>query len=47
MRNAKAIVESIEDIQIKSAVKAQIALHMAGLKPKEIDLTTFLSPNNI
>lgn len=43
MRNAKAIVESIEDVQIKSAVKAQMALHMAGLKPKEIDLTTFLS----
>ncbi len=43
MRNAKAIVESIEDVQIKSAVKAQMALHMAGLKPKEIDLPTFLS----
>ncbi|TMP26984.1 hypothetical protein CWB99_10360 [Pseudoalteromonas rubra] len=43
MRNAKAIVESIEDIQIKSAVKAQMALHMAGLKPKEIDLPTFLT----
>lgn len=43
MEKAKELVNSIEDIQIKSAVKAQMALHMAGLKPKEIDLPTFLT----
>ena len=40
---AEAIVSSIEDMTIRSAVKAQIALHMAGLQPKEIDLPTFLN----
>ncbi|MFC1855916.1 hypothetical protein ACFL2A_05185 [Thermodesulfobacteriota bacterium] len=43
---SQSVVESIEDLQIRSAVKAQIALHMSGLKPKEIDLTTFMSQNN-
>ncbi|EHH2451570.1 hypothetical protein MPV89_004459 [Vibrio vulnificus] len=37
-RSARDLVESIDDVKIKSTVKAQIALHMAGLKPKEIDL---------
>ncbi|MBI5843716.1 MAG: hypothetical protein HZB23_03500 [Deltaproteobacteria bacterium] len=45
MLKSQSLVESIEDIQIRSAVKAQIALHMAGLRPKEIDLPTFMSPN--
>ncbi len=40
---AEAMVASIEDTTIRSAVKAQIALHMAGLEPKEIDLPTFFS----
>jgi len=40
---AEAMVASIEDTTIRSAVKAQIALHMAGLAPKEIDLPTFLT----
>lgn len=40
---ATRLVESIEDQAIKSAVKAQLALHMSGLKPKEIDLTSFLT----
>jgi len=43
MTRAEAVVESIEDLKIRSAVKAQIALHMTGLKPKEIDLTAFMS----
>lgn len=43
MAKATHMVNSIDDMQIRSAVKAQIALHMAGLKPKEIDLPTFLS----
>jgi hypothetical protein len=40
---ATRLVESIEDQAIKSAVKAQLALHKSGLKPKEIDLTSFLT----
>lgn len=47
LRNAKGLVESIDDAQIKSAVKAQIALHMAGLKPKEIDLTSFFGGKSL
>lgn len=42
-QRAEAMVASIEDTTIRSAVKAQIALHMAGLAPKEIDLPTFLT----
>lgn len=45
MARSHSLVESIEDLQIKSVVKAQIALHIAGLKPKEIDLPIFLSGN--
>jgi hypothetical protein len=33
------LVGSIEDIKIKSATKAQIALHMSGLQPNPLDLT--------
>jgi hypothetical protein len=43
MVRAESVVETIEDIRIRSAVKAQIALHMVGLVPKEIDLQSFLS----
>jgi hypothetical protein len=32
------LVESIDDLKIRSIVKAQIALHMSGLNPKPIDL---------
>ncbi len=46
MAKAKELVDSIEDIKIKSAVKAQIALHMAGLKTKEIDLPSFINEGN-
>jgi len=43
MVRAETVVGSIEDLQIRSAVKAQIALHMAGLSPKEIDLKAFMT----
>jgi hypothetical protein len=43
MMRAESVVETIEDVSIRSAVKAQIALHMVGLVPKEIDLQSFLS----
>ena len=43
MTCAETVVGSIEDIKIRSAVKTQIALHMAGLEPKEIDLKAFMS----
>ena len=36
------LVESIDDVQVRSAVKAQIALHMAGLQPTPIELADFL-----
>lgn len=42
---AESVMESIEDINIKSAVKAQVALHLVGLSPKEIDLQTFVTRN--
>ncbi|HEY6873144.1 MAG TPA: hypothetical protein VI298_10505 [Geobacteraceae bacterium] len=38
-----SLVSSIEDIRVRSAVKAQIALQMSGLQPAPIDLSTFLS----
>ncbi|MBU1320663.1 MAG: hypothetical protein KKG33_02955 [candidate division Zixibacteria bacterium] len=40
------LVSSIEDLRVRSAVKAQIALHMSGLNPSAIDLTKFLSPED-
>lgn len=43
MLRAESVVGSIENLTIRSAVKAQIALHMAGLEPKEIDLLAFMS----
>lgn len=38
VEGAREMVESIDDVQIRSLVKAQIALHMSGLSPKELDL---------
>jgi hypothetical protein len=38
IEGAREMVESIDDVQIRSLVKAQIALHMSGLSPKELDL---------
>jgi hypothetical protein len=48
-RNTESVnlVSSIEDVKVRSAVKAQIALHMSGLNPSPIDLTNFLSSKNI
>ena len=43
MSRAEAVVTSIEDPNIRSLAKAQIAFNMVGLVPKEMDLTTFLS----
>jgi hypothetical protein len=42
VEGAREMVESIDDLQIRSLVKAQIALHMSGLSPKELDLQTGL-----
>jgi hypothetical protein len=36
-----ALVSSIDDVRVRSAIKAQIALHMSGLQPNAIDLTNF------
>lgn len=43
MRRAESIAESIENEHIRSAIKAQVALHMAGLSPKEIDIISFVT----
>jgi hypothetical protein len=40
---AVVLVASIEDLKVRSAVKAQIALQLAGLQPSPIDLSSFLS----
>jgi hypothetical protein len=40
---AVALVESIEDERVRSVVKAQISLHMAGLQPSPMDLSALLS----
>jgi hypothetical protein len=37
-----ALVSSIDDSQMRNAVKAQMALHMAGLEPNPITLTCFV-----
>jgi hypothetical protein len=44
-RNAEsiALVASIEDYKVRSAVRAQIALHLAGLNPNPIEFTNFLT----
>ncbi len=46
MTRAESVVSSIEDVRIRSAVKAQIALHMSGLVPKEIDIRAFMSQHS-
>ena len=43
LSEASAIVASIEDARLRGAVKAQLALHMSGLEPKEIDFSAFLT----
>lgn len=43
MAESVTLVASIEDSRVRSAVKAQMALHMSGLQPAPIDLGTFLS----
>jgi ABC-type molybdate transport system substrate-binding protein len=43
MAMAHKILESITDSQIKSLAQAQIALHLSGLTPKDIDLASLLS----
>ena len=43
MLRAESVVASIDALMIRSAAKAQIVLHMAGLEPKEIDLDSFIS----
>jgi hypothetical protein len=40
---AISLVESIEDGGVRSVVKAQLALHMAGLAPSTLDLSAVLS----
>ena len=40
------LVASIEDVRVRSAVKAQMALHMTGLEPAPINLTQFLSASD-
>lgn len=41
LSEARSLVESIEDVKIRSTVQAQIALHMSGLAPTPIDLMRF------
>lgn len=40
---AMNLVNSIDDIKIRSAVQAQIALHKAGLSPTPIDVMRFMT----
>jgi hypothetical protein len=47
MSEAVELVSSIEDLRVRSAVKAQIALHMSGLKPNPVDLSAFLSSDHV
>jgi hypothetical protein len=44
MSMAQKLLTSIEDTRIRSAAQAQIALHMAGLEPKEIDIGALIGP---
>jgi TRADD-N domain-containing protein len=43
MAESSSLVASIEDVRLRSAVKAQLALHMSGLQPNAIDLGAFLT----
>lgn len=45
MGQAQRLLDSIEDKRIKSVAQAQIALHMAGLEQKEIDVSKLMSPS--
>jgi hypothetical protein len=47
MGDSILLVASIEDTRVRSAVKAQMALHMAGLEPSPINLTQFLSTGEV
>lgn len=38
-----ALVSSIEDLRLRSVMKAQVALHMSGLQPNPIDVSLALS----
>lgn len=40
------IAESIEDLEIKSAIKAQLALHMIGINSDNVDTTKILEVMN-
>jgi hypothetical protein len=44
VEGSSALIATIEDVTLRSAMQAQIALHMSGLKPKPIDLRTFIAP---
>jgi len=43
LTESASLVSSIEDVRLRSVVKAHLALHMSGLKPAEIDLGSLLS----
>jgi hypothetical protein len=43
LSDSVVLVTSIEDPKVRSAVRAQVALHMAGLQPEPINLTPFLT----
>ena len=43
MTEATALVSTISDQRLQSVVRAQLALHMAGLEPKVIDFVSFIS----
>jgi hypothetical protein len=47
MAESATLVGSIEDLRLRGAVKAQLALHMAGLQPNGIDLSSFLSQDGM
>ncbi len=43
LSDSVVLVASIEDSKVRSAVRAQVALHMSGLQPEPINLTPFLT----
>jgi Cyanobacterial TRADD-N associated 2-Transmembrane domain len=47
VEGSSALVASIQDVTLRSAVQAQLALQMSGLKPKPIDLSTFVAPQTV
>jgi hypothetical protein len=44
VEGSSALVATIQDVTLRSVVQAQLALQMSGLKPKPIDLSTFVAP---